>query len=278
MKREPMFHPGKKFEILYKEPASGYDMQREHFHNTYELLYIISGTRRVCIAGNAYILNQGDMIIIEPYVKHRITSGDNAPYSRWLINIAPEIFKGIYTESELSEITLKFKTQILRFGASAPIEEQLRGIHAKASSSRHIVEKLAVAQTAVMLFDAANCRNKSEIVLDGTEKPKADIIRALSYIEEHYAENISHEELCAMLHTSRATFYRQFTSAVGISLKQYMLHRQLIAAANLLSEHRDIKISRVAEQCGFSSHAAMTRLIKEVYGKTPKEIQQHGSV
>ncbi|MGM9936026.1 MAG: AraC family transcriptional regulator [Candidatus Ornithomonoglobus sp.] len=277
MKKEPMFKSNKKFEIQYQGLTFGHDMKREHFHNTYELLYITNGSRRVSIAGNTYILNQGDMIVIEPYVKHQITRSGNAPYSRYLVNIDPEIFQGIYTKTEISAITSKIKTQILHFNVPSSIEEHFRKIHEKAASSNRIIAKLAVPQTAVMLFDTMSCCDITEIALDGTEKPKPDIIRALNYIDEHYAENISHEELCAFLHTSRASFYRQFTSTVGIPLKQYILHKKLIAATTLLADHKDIKISHVAEQCGFASHAAMTRLIKEVYGKTPKDIQKHGT-
>lgn len=276
MKRESLFRQTRAFEILYFESSCGRNMNRGHFHNCYELLYLVSGSRLVSISEKTYTLNAGDMLIVEPYVKHMLTSApNNAAYARYLMSISPDSFNNILTNAETRQLFANMKTQIMHFNNSSKIECFMKEICSKFSSGEHLARKLANLQTILMIYECSGlCSSVTDIELNGDSRPNNDIINALNYINEHFSEPLTLEILCDRLHTSKSSFYRQFTKTVGIPPMHYVTQKRIIMAHNYLLSNPKASIAEIAEKTGFSTASSMTRFIKEIYGKTPTEIRK----
>jgi AraC family transcriptional regulator len=67
---------------------------------------------------------------------------------------------------------------------------------------------------------------------------------------------------------SRSHFLRMFEAATGLTPHRYLLQFRLERAQKLMSE-RAISLIDIAALCGFSSHAHMSRVFRQLLGVTP---------
>ena len=92
--------------------------------------------------------------------------------------------------------------------------------------------------------------------------------RAIRFIQDHLAEDISLERLAAAEELSACHFARMFKQAAGMSPHQYILNCRLARARQLLL-NRSITLAETALQSGFCDQGHMTRVFRQFLGTTP---------
>jgi AraC family transcriptional regulator len=96
------------------------------------------------------------------------------------------------------------------------------------------------------------------------------IQKSLDYIEENLCENITLDDLASKALCSKFHYHRIFQGLVGYPVAQYIKQRKLsVAANNLLNTNS--KITDIAMDFGFNSHAVFDRAFRNFYGLTPSE-------
>ena len=92
--------------------------------------------------------------------------------------------------------------------------------------------------------------------------------KLIDHIEEHACENPTLSEISAHIRYSPYYCSEQFHRFAGITIREYMLKRQLSMAA---AELRDTgaPIINIALKYGFSDQSTFTRAFKNVYGCAP---------
>lgn len=122
---------------------------------------------------------------------------------------------------------------------------------------------------------AANCYR------DRWEMKNLLILReAIGYIKEHYAEEITVDDIASVAHTSVSYLYSVFKEANEIAPMQYLNQCRIKKAAERL-EKTDEKIKDIAVQCGFFSIQTFNRQFGKQMGASPKEYRisrQHQSI
>lgn len=96
--------------------------------------------------------------------------------------------------------------------------------------------------------------------------------QALWYIESHFAEPITLEEIAEAGGVSRHHMTRAFGAAVGASPMRYMRGRRLSEAARRLAGGAP-DILGVALDAGYDSHEAFTRAFRDQFGVTPERVR-----
>ncbi len=92
--------------------------------------------------------------------------------------------------------------------------------------------------------------------------------RALRYIENHFYQNISLEEVSRQVGMNTAYFSTLFKKQTGKKYIEYLTDLRMEKARRLL-RNTDLKVSAVAEMVGYSSTKHFARIYKEKYGVTP---------
>jgi AraC family transcriptional regulator len=101
--------------------------------------------------------------------------------------------------------------------------------------------------------------------------------KALWYIESHFAEEISLEDISVACAVSRYHMSRAFGLATGRPIMRYVRGRRLTEAARSLSSGaRDILA--VALDAGYGSHEAFTRAFRDQFGVTPEAVRLRGDM
>ncbi len=94
------------------------------------------------------------------------------------------------------------------------------------------------------------------------------VIDAVAYIEAHVNEKLNLETVAEAVHYSKYHLHHMFTSAVGMTLHDYIRRRQLTEAAKLLVFSAR-PILDIALAAGYESQQAFTDIFKSMYKQTP---------
>lgn len=103
------------------------------------------------------------------------------------------------------------------------------------------------------------------------------IQKTLDYMEEHYEEELTIEQLSSIAHLSRFYYQRLFYRLTGYTVSEYLRSVRLKMAAGLLMADNG-KIMDIAMQCGFSSHSTLTRAFRQCYGMSPAEYRASSDI
>lgn len=103
------------------------------------------------------------------------------------------------------------------------------------------------------------------------------IQKTLDYMEEHYEEELTIEQLSSIAHLSRFYYQRLFYRLTGYTVSEYLRSVRLKMAAGLLKADNG-KIMDIAMQCGFSSHSTLTRAFRQCYGMSPVEYRASSDI
>lgn len=101
--------------------------------------------------------------------------------------------------------------------------------------------------------------------------------KALWYIETHFADDLSLDDIAAASGVTRFHMARVFEARVGRTVMSYVRGRRLALAAQALAEGAQDILS-VAIQAGYGSHEAFTRAFVAAFGLTPEQVRQRETV
>lgn len=99
------------------------------------------------------------------------------------------------------------------------------------------------------------------------------IKKAISYVREHYAEEILVNEVAEGLNLSEAYFCRLFKKETGYTFGQYLTNYRIHVAAGLLANF-PMKVSEAAEQVGYSDSNYFSMTFKKIMDMSPSDYQE----
>jgi AraC family transcriptional regulator len=101
--------------------------------------------------------------------------------------------------------------------------------------------------------------------------------KALWFIESHFREEISLDDIAQAAGVTRYHLSRLFGLVAGRPIMQYVRGRRLTEAARLLAQGAP-DILAVAIEVGYGSHEAFTRAFRDQFGLTPEGIRARRSL
>jgi len=98
--------------------------------------------------------------------------------------------------------------------------------------------------------------------------------RASEFMIQHYAENLTIDQLAMESGISQFHFIRLFKKQFGITPYQYLINLRLNAAAANL-KNTDLSIKEVAAKCGFVNTGRFSVIFQKHFGLTPTKYRTH---
>lgn len=250
-----------------------------HFHDELEFLYIKSG-RYKCVSNNIeYFADPEDIIFInsriphetavtEPYTSCAMLQFDASLFSNdtvsgiskylsCFINIKKEpviIFKAHTAKAE--ELNAYLNSVFREYTSEAPSYE----LYIKA----YILNIIAFLSRYDYLTD-------SSVFFD--EKIIEKIMPALNYIDKHYDEQITLENLSNTVNLNSSYFCRLFKKATNSTFIEYLNFVRICKAEKKLSSSKE-SISEISLNLGFSSVSYFNKVFKAIKGCTPTEYKK----
>lgn len=108
---------------------------------------------------------------------------------------------------------------------------------------------------------------------EGQEKKSKLVRKALEYIRNHYAEDISSTAIAEVLHVSDGYLRTVFKKELACTIKEYILQYRIEKSKELLLKDEK-KIYEIAAGCGFMSSQHFSRVFRQETGMTPGEYKK----
>ena len=232
-----------------------------HWHNAVEFVFILKGSLRFSLNNSLFTAHEGELVVINSAIVHSFTPEIAAEY---YFLVADDVFlktNNLYSKTPLeSRIADDRATELFK----KIIEEYERADE---------YSNTAILSLLMSLFIHLNrCHRGNGDEAPPSEQKKLKMIRkALVYLQEHYREKLSVEEIADALHFSKSYLSHSFKEITHYSLIGYInLLRCQNARALLLSGS---SVSEAATECGFSELSYFTRVFKKTLGILPSDVE-----
>ena len=274
MKRTDISHHSP-FYLNHVKKEGAYNMYAQHYHDSYEIYFQAGGKRYLFHNNICHALTRGDVVLLSPFEIHYGQSMESDYYERYVINFSGDFLKSILSREELLSLLDSLHSCIVHLSPGALcLFSSLFELLLRQQTQSHTPGKTQAAALLLLLQTLS-----SEAALNVRMEPDiltAPVKNALAYLEQHYAESFSLEELASAAHLSKYHFSRIFREATGASPMQYVTNLRLSHAHSLLL-HSDLRLEEIAIQTGFSTYLNLERAFKKNYHLTPSALRNQSS-
>ncbi len=253
-----------------------------HWHNVLELLCIFDGTMYCQVNDRSYILNSGDVLFINSNALHFVKAIKAQSCKYCAINFPSEllarehsiIYKKyvqpiVYAQNLSSYLlcentTLPHKQitasllQIAKLHQDKPACYEMRTVISLLKFWEEFflhVEKLLSPETE---FNLKTARIKS----------------ILMYIHANYAQKLTLKQIAQASQISVSECSHLFKQYVKESPFEYLLHYRIEQSLSLLQQ-KQLSITQIALNCGFTNSSYYARIFKRYMNISPKKYQNN---
>ena len=252
-----------------------------HWHEEMEIIYVTDGIVNVSVGNTEYVLSVGDIILVHPQTIHAIRQhGDSsALYYNILFrfsmleNGADDTCREKYLDPIYSRKLLMPVYLTPEHPLHAEIEPLIMSLLIDPHYQRFHDELLIKARVFEILYRILPYCEQADSAVAGEDIVFEKLKRSLSFLEEHYAENISVDTIAAQSNYSASHFAKLFRQLTGDSFTQYLKSYRLEMAADRL-RNEQTKVSEIALSCGFSNLSYFSRAFYEKFGMTPSDYRR----
>ena len=259
------------FTVSHRKALS-HHMPVSHFHNTYEIFYLMAGKREFFIKDRTVVIHEGDIIIVSPNVLHRTTDTDTPEHERLIMNIHEQHISSMHESyQDILHPLYEQEYRIIRCTLQERLEvtDLARRLLLEMEEQRPGFEMYA--QTLALQFLITCCRHVKEHRMELPEyiSPMHEqISEIVSYINKHYMDELSLNLLADKFYISPYYLSRSFKQATGFSFVEYVNSVRIKEAKQLL-EQTSMQVSLISAKVGFGSVTHFGRVFKAVTGQKP---------
>ena len=243
-----------------------------HWHVECEIIQVLTGTLTLYLDDEELTVSPGESVFIESGVVHGGTPY-NCIYECIVFQRDALLPRGALCSHELYPLSSHQVILKRHFGTDdqdfLKISRHLfRSMQKKTSGS-----ELTALGILYELYGIVLQKQLYVLAEPSTKRTpkKLDLLKCiLEYIELHYGENISLDELSGIADMSPKYFCRFFHAMAHRSPIDYLNYYRIERACCLL-ENDSVSITEIAYDCGFSDTSYFIRTFKKYKGLTPKQ-------
>lgn len=260
------------------------EMPYHRHHDFHELVFVLGGSAAHRVNGVVYPIAKGDVFAITGTTSH----GFEAPHELKIFNI-------LYRDSVLGQVAddLRRLPGYQALFVVEPLLRQQSGFEAKLRIGGERLGQMEATLAALEAEHAAKAPGWTaaavglflEILVRVSrwyqESPPLDrfqplhLARGFARLEAEFHRPLLLEEVAADQGVSVRHFRRLFRQSYGLSPHQFVVHRRIRLACDLL-EKTDLPLAEVALRCGFADQGHLGRQFKKSLGCPPGLYRSRG--
>lgn len=248
-------------------------------HDFLEVAYILSGEGKYRINDKIYAVKEGDLIIINPGVKHQALLCPEAEtpateffvgFSNIRISGCPDNFMPLPEGKHILHTTGELSQRLFKICASMEAENAVR------RQGRYFMLKSYLVQLLLLVI-REQCepmeRPKGYAFESAGKKYVAE--QVINYIEDHYSEKISLDQIAENMYLSPFYISRIFKGETGNTPIRHLINIRLEKAKRLLENGYQGSIQEVAALVGYDDAYHFSKLFKKKYGISPSQVRKN---
>ncbi|MCC3375509.1 AraC family transcriptional regulator [Cohnella sp. REN36] len=264
--------------------AKGRNALYLHWHDHFELIYVVRGQAVFHIDSQPYETEPDDLLVVPSGALHvgYASSEDEIEYLSIVFNRS--LLGGLPLDPAHDKFLRPYLEGHLRFPVKpegtpeerALFREPVRRLVEEFESKPRVYE-LAVKAHLYLLFTMLSRTYLPERVADsppGAGGKRMDRFKQLIlHIESHYADKLTVNEAARLVNLNPFHFCKMFKSATGRTLIDYVNHHRMSVAERLLGEG-ELTVTEVAERVGCGNPNYFTKMFKQYKGRTPSQARR----
>jgi AraC-like DNA-binding protein len=237
-----------------------------HWHDFYELGYVLDGTAQHVVNGLTYPLSHGSVFLLSPADFHELRPTSSNPLTCYNVVIDPLVL-----ERQFDEISLT-GTAWLPWSANGLelLEADFRRLWEESRSPQLGAGSLMESVLRCVVIELARRCSPSHghEKLEGHPRSEVALSRAVSYVDRHFREPVTLADAAAQAHLSPNYFSERFGQFTGVSFQAYLQDRRLRFARSLLAA-TGLGVSEVCHAAGFNNSSHFGRAYRRRFGAAP---------
>lgn len=247
-----------------------------HHHDFYEIYFFLSGNVHYIIESRSYLLTPGDILLIRPMELHQpMFPTGQQNYERIVLWINRRFLDGLCLPEQ--DLRLCFNTtapghsNLLRPDPALQqvLFYQLELLTEESKSEDRYSDLCAMSYVVQILVYLNRLAAQSGQEADPRTVSDSVMYRVLTYINDHYSEDLSLDCLAKEFFISKYHLSREFNRLVGTSVHRYLTLKRLAMAKQMMAD--GTASSAVYQHCGFGDYSTFYRAFKSEYQISPKE-------
>lgn len=258
-----------------------------HWHKDLELILVESGTLSIQVDDQNLLLQAGQGLFINQNVLHTLHSIPGSSFSIAGLRFLPDLIfphptgdlADRYFTPVLNAPNLQYLLLDRENRETTDILLLLKQLlpAGKSQAPAHEFDVIAMLYRFWKYLVQLSVQGQMQASRHLSHYDSQRIKLALDYINEHYAEPVTLEDIAASIHTSNSECCRCFKRVLGVTPFEYLLKFRIFEAAALLQTQKAAMetISGLAASVGFNSPSYFNKKFKEYLHCTPKEYRNN---
>lgn len=234
-----------------------------HFHEYYVIGFIESGRRYLSCKNREYTVTPGDLLLFNPGDNHTCQQCDGQPMDYRSINIQREAMSSAVREITGEAYVPYFTEQVVFRSELVPL---LRELHLMIMQDEKDFRK---EELFYLLLEQLIEEYADRELPAPNIAPSAGIQGVCDFLQQHYMDNITLNDLSRLVGLSKYYLLRSFTKQEGISPYNYLITVRINKAKKLLEQ--GVSPVETALRTGFVDQSHFSNFFKKQIGLTPRQ-------
>ncbi len=252
-----------------------------HIHDHVQLFYVLSGTVEHLLNGRHYTQNSGSCSIILPFVEHKIdlTASDDTPVVVFISFRDSFMLDRGYRFFPYGGEHARFEEHIIPevrefFGKQ---QEAATDLIRRIMAEFNLHKKMSFDKIASLLADffrvlCIDTAKDCDLTLLNSRI--LGITNVTKYINKHYPEKLTIDDMCSVAAMSRCMFTRHFKAITGRTFSQYLLAIRIHRAQNLLIT-TELSLNEIASLTGLNDKTHLAHMFLKHFGVPPMQYKKN---
>lgn len=244
-----------------------------HAHNKYEFYYLKQGTVKYIIEQEEYIVEQGDIMVVNHHEYHSITMLNPDIYDRIVVQVDELFLAKMMFEIDVFDFFRKKRVGHNNKIPSATVKEYgLDKYFFKLSKltnptkENDIIIKCTMIEMLIKMEEVFN-KYFSGAANKQVTKTYQDIVH---YINENIEKRLSLDLISKELFLTKYYLCHEFKKHMGMSINEYILNKKVLFACSYIKQ--GMPANEACFKTGFNSYQSFHRVFVKILKCSPSKV------
>lgn len=243
-----------------------------HYHDTHQILYVVSGSATVTVDGEDFDIESGSVLFISRMESHSLGNVSD-DYRRYELRISPDVITASGKDYTLYSVLANRPENFSRHIKSVPktVGDCFLRIATEFEKDGPY-KQMMLSHSLDMLLCELYRQNPD--LFGSVSEPCAQTVRSIQReFEGDVSRTYTLDMLCEKYHISKYYLSHIFKQVTGYAVMDYLKTLRIARAKTLLAK-TPMPIGEITALCGFSDPGNFGREFKKLTGDTPRAFRK----
>ncbi len=248
-----------------------------HWHSEVEFILVEKGTAHLLAGSRRYTIREGEGVFINSRIIHRLECDGSTIIPNMVFSPALLAPEGSLIFNRYVEAVINSAEECIVFSKENSSGEKgitlLKKVFALQREKDNEMETVStLLELWKLIYEISDLTGRTSIP-GTTSLARSRLQMIMQYIHNNYAEQITLDELAAIVSLSKSSVLELFKQYLHTSPINYLIEYRLKCAGRLLKD-TEMSVSAIAADTGFDNIGYFCRRFKDLFGTTPTKYRK----